>query len=110
MQPSSGEPSDEKGENHAKKKTIRYREQNAVKVREYKDKIAKIPGSRLAYIDECGVDSYVYREYGWSPRGEKIYDAVSRRKYQRVGIVAARDNRAIAVRRLDGQPIVRSVV
>ena len=52
-------------------------------------KIAALPASRLAYVDECGVDSYVYREYGWSPRGEKLYSAVSGRKYQRVGIVAA---------------------
>jgi len=58
-------------------------------------KIAAFPASRLVYIDECGVDSYVYREYGWSPRGEKIYSAISGRKYRRVGIVAAQIGKEI---------------
>ena len=52
-------------------------------------KIASIPASRIAYVDECGIDKYIYREYGWSPRCEKIPGVVSGRKYKRVGIVAA---------------------
>jgi len=52
-------------------------------------KIAEIPPERIAYVDECGIDRYIYREYGWSPRGEKIYGATSGRKYQRTSIVAA---------------------
>jgi len=52
-------------------------------------KIAAIPTSRIAYVDECGIDKYIYREYGWSPVGEKIQGIISGRKYKRVGIVAA---------------------
>ena len=40
-------------------------------------------------MDECGIDKYLYREYGYAPRGQKIFDRISGRKYQRCGIVAA---------------------
>lgn len=40
-------------------------------------------------MDETGIDTYLYREYGYAPRGNKIHAAISGRKYKRVGIVAA---------------------
>ena len=40
-------------------------------------------------MDETGIDTYLYREYGYAPRGQKIDTAISGRKYKRVGIVAA---------------------
>jgi len=58
-------------------------------------RIAKIPSERIAYVDECGIDRYIYREYGWSPRGEKIYGVISGRKYQRTSIVAAQVGKKI---------------
>jgi transposase len=66
-------------------------------------KIEAIPKSRIAYVDECGIDKYIYREYGWSPRGEKIYSTISGRKYKRVGIVAAQlEKEIIAPLQYDG--------
>ena len=59
------------------------------------EKIAKIPTKRIAYVDECGIDKYIYREYGWSLRGEKIQGIISGRKYKRVGIVAAQIGKEI---------------
>ena len=41
-------------------------------------------------MDECGKDTYLYREYGYAPRGQKVYDQISGRKYKRCGIVAAK--------------------
>ena len=41
-------------------------------------------------MDECGIDTYLYREYGYAPRGQKVYDQISGRKYKRCGIVAAK--------------------
>jgi transposase len=41
------------------------------------------------YVDETGIDQYLYREYGRSKRGEKILGEISGRKYKRLGIVAA---------------------
>lgn len=40
-------------------------------------------------MDETGIDTYLYREYGYAPRGCKVNATVSGRKYKRVGIVAA---------------------
>ena len=40
-------------------------------------------------MDETGIDTYLYREYGYAPRGQKVHAAISGRKYKRVGIVAA---------------------
>ena len=40
-------------------------------------------------MDETGIDTYLYREYGYATRGQKINAAISGRKYKRVGIVAA---------------------
>ena len=74
-----------------------------MKVKEYMSRIAKIPINRIAYVDECGIDKYIYREYGWSSRGEKIYGVISGRKYKRVVIVAAQiDKEIVAPLQYDG--------
>ena len=44
----------------------------------------------IVHVDETGIDSYLYREYGRTPRGEKVYGKISGRKYKRVGIVAGK--------------------
>ena len=46
-------------------------------------------------MDESGIDNYLYREYGWAKRGEKIYAQISGKKYQRTGIVAAQIQKEI---------------
>ena len=40
-------------------------------------------------MDESGIDTYLYREYGYAPRGQQVFGQVRGRKYQRCGIVAA---------------------
>ena len=76
-------------EDNTQKKTTRYREQDSEKVAAYQEQIKDIPPEKIAYVDECGIDKYLYREYGYAPRGQKIFDRISGRKYQRCGIVAA---------------------
>ena len=76
-------------EDHPKKKTTRYREQDAEKVAAYQEEIKDIPPEKIAYVDECGIDTYLYREYAYAPRGQKVFDQISGRKYKRCGIVAA---------------------
>lgn len=44
----------------------------------------------MAYVDECGMDTYLYREYGYAPRGQQVFGRISGRKYKRCGIVAAK--------------------
>ena len=71
------------------KKTTTYEEQDHDKVAEYKYEIADIPPENIAYVDETGIDSYFYREYGYSPRGQLIRGRIKGRKYMRSSIVAA---------------------
>lgn len=75
--------------NYTEKKTKRYREQDPVKVEAYLSQIAHIPRSSIAYIDETGIDTYLFREYAYAPRGTLVYGKISGKKYRRVGIVAA---------------------
>lgn len=46
-------------------------------------------------MDETGIDTYLYREYGYAPRGTAVQGLVNGRKYKRVGIVAAKLNKKI---------------
>ena len=46
-------------------------------------------------MDETGIDTFVYREYAYAKRGDKVLGLVSGKKYKRVGIVAALMNKKI---------------
>jgi transposase len=39
-------------------------------------------------VDECGIEAFLYREYGWAPMGEKVYTKISGKKFKRTNIVA----------------------
>lgn len=80
---------------NTKKKTTHYQEQDYDKVAEYQYEIADVPPERIAYVDESGIDKYLYREYGYAPRGELVHDQIRGRKYARTGIVAAQMGRDI---------------
>jgi transposase len=41
------------------------------------------------------VDAFLYREYARAPRGEAVYGAISGKKFKRIGIVAAQNEREI---------------
>jgi len=49
-----------------------------------------LPQERLYYIDECGIDTYLYREYAYAPRGLKVYGNISGKKFKRTNVVAAK--------------------
>ena len=42
----------------------------------------------VVYIDETGIDRYLYRPYALAPRGEKAYEKISKRRFERTSIVA----------------------
>jgi len=44
----------------------------------------------LYYIDECGIDKYIHREYGYALVGVKVTGKISGKKYKRTNIVAAK--------------------
>lgn len=81
---------------YAKKKTVTYEEKDYDKIAEYKYEIADIPPETIAYVDETGIDSYYYREYGYSPEGQPVHGRIRGRKYARTGIVAAQMGDAMA--------------
>ncbi len=41
-------------------------------------------------MDETGIDRYLYREYGYAPKGEPVHGLIHGRRYARTGIVAAK--------------------
>ncbi len=41
-------------------------------------------------MDECGIDTYLYREYGYAPRGQQVFGQICGRRFKRCGIVAAK--------------------
>ena len=46
------------------------------------------PAERLVYVDECGIDKYLYREYAYAPRGQKVIAKIGGKKFKRINIVA----------------------
>lgn len=58
---------------------------------------------KIVYVDECGIDTCLYREYRYAARSRKVFGRISGRKYKRCGIVAAQMNgRILAPLQYDG--------
>ena len=56
----------------------------------YKYEIADVPKENIAYVDETGIDCYLYRTHGCSPRGQLVSERIRGRKYARTSIAAAK--------------------
>ena len=56
----------------------------------FKETIDSYPQYKLYYIDECGLDKYLYREYAYSFRGVPVVGEMSGKKFKRTNIVAAK--------------------
>jgi len=54
-----------------------------------------IDPNKIVYVDETGMDTFLYREYAYSKRGEKVIGHICGKKYRRVGIVAAQLGKSI---------------
>jgi len=52
-------------------------------------KLSSIPVNQRIYLDESGVNKYLYREHGRSIRGNKIFGEVSGKRFGRQSIIAA---------------------
>jgi hypothetical protein len=50
--------------------------------------ISKVPAELITYVDECGMEKFIYGEYGRALRGTEGYGKISGKKYKRVGIAA----------------------
>ena len=75
-----------------KKKNHTYFEQNTEKVALFLKNFNSLKHLAPVYIDETGFDTYFYREYGSSLKGQLIIGKVSGRRYQRISLVAGLTN------------------
>lgn len=57
-------------------------------MRPYLDILACFPETPVVYIDETGIDTYLYRQKARAKRGKKVYDKVSGRRFERISVVA----------------------
>jgi len=65
-----------------------YRERDEEKRRKFQHRIKRISPKNLIYLDETGIDEFLYREYGYAVRGEKVVGKISGKKFNRTNIVA----------------------
>ncbi|MFN7310197.1 MAG: IS630 family transposase [Vampirovibrionales bacterium] len=85
------------------KKTTLYLERDEEKRQLYKLALEKRDPSKLVFIDETGMDTFLYRLFARAVRGEKVYTEISGNRYQRLSIIAGTcENRYIAPMYFDG--------
>ena len=65
------------------------------KVKEYLEKIKDISPEKIIYVDETGIDKFLYRKYARVLRGEKIFGQLKDKKIERTNIVAAQVGKKI---------------
>lgn len=58
----------------------------------FRRELEQLAPASVYYLDECGGDHRLYREYGRAPRGERIYAAVAGRRRERTRVIAACQN------------------
>ena len=49
-----------------------------------------IPVENRYYVDESGLNTFLYREYGYAPRGVKVPGKIPGKKFDRLNIIAAK--------------------
>ena len=63
----------------------------------FRRELERLAPTAVFYLDECGVDHRLYREYGRAPRGERIYQEVAGARRERTSIIAAsQQNKLVA--------------
>ena len=79
----------QKIENHSKKKTTLYLERDPLKRKEFLEKLSHIPADDRIYLDESGINKYLYRSHARSMRGKKVIGEVSGMRYARESFISA---------------------
>ena len=86
-----------------KKKNHTYYEQGPKKVDLFLKNFNSLKHLAPVYIDKTGFDTYFYREYSRSLKGQLIRDKVSGRRYQRISLVAGLTNGELYSMKIKGQ-------
>ena len=58
-----------------------FKEQDPEKVAEFLDILNSLKDLPVLYIDETGIDRYLYRPYARAPIEEKVYEKISERRF-----------------------------
>ena len=75
---------------HGEKKTSCYREADPLQRWLFVRYIEEVGRGREVYwMDECGIPHGLYKERGWSPRGERIVQEVSGKARKRTSVIGA---------------------
>lgn len=77
------------------KKPPFYKERDEEKRKRFLEAIKNIPEENRVYIDESGINKYLYRQYGRAQRGEEVYGAISGHRYHRKSFIAAQNKSSI---------------
>lgn len=80
-----------------------FKEQNPEKVSEFLDILDNLKDLPVLSIDETGIDGYLYRPYVGAPRGEKVYEKISGRRFERTNEVGQTLNVSFLIRYIDSQ-------
>jgi len=62
----------------------------------FRQTIAQFPKESVVYVDETGIDQYLYRPYARTPKGLPAVGKISGRKYARTSIVAGQCQNCMA--------------
>ena len=54
------------------------------------ERINQIDSGTVVYVDEMGVDNFLYRIHARAPRGQKVVGRISGKKFRRTNIVAGK--------------------
>lgn len=95
MRTISGTESVEKVRDNAKKKTIAYKERNEEIRKNFRKDIALCAKEAIVYVDETGIDQYLYRPYARSLCGVPVQGKIYGKKYERTSIVAGKCGKEI---------------
>lgn len=44
--------------------------------------------TRFIYLDECGIPQNLYREYGWAPKGQKVFGKRTGKRERKLNLIA----------------------
>jgi transposase len=74
------------------KKLIKYRERNEVQRWIFWRELENLGNVPAFYLEECGVDHRLYREYGRARRGERSDQEIPGKRRERTSIISASQN------------------
>ena len=70
------------------KKTTFYKERCQQKRQQFEAKLDGISSDKIVYIDESGINQYLYRTRGRALRGKKVYGEISGKRFKRESFIA----------------------